>query len=182
MKQLGKVTQDKAQYGQVLKGLITQVGGFNQNKYSTYSCHEVHYSSVFYHRIFKEMYVWVWLGHRVFLTWEMIMFFKLFIKYFYFPSCSGGTVSIHHSFTPSPSKPRSAIFFKWYKSTSGMPNRQKGKRFVSIQWNRVHDNDILTLAGCIGQPSTKAILQSIAPFHSWLSKTVETKNCGNIED
>ena len=45
------------------------------------------------------MYVWVWLGHRVFLTWEMIMFFKLFIKYFYFPSCSGGTVSIHHSFT-----------------------------------------------------------------------------------
>ena len=29
MKQLGKVTQDKAQYGQVLKGLITQVGSFN---------------------------------------------------------------------------------------------------------------------------------------------------------
>ena len=30
MKQLGKVTQDKAQYGQVLKGLITQVGVLNK--------------------------------------------------------------------------------------------------------------------------------------------------------
>ena len=53
MKQLGKVTQDKAQYGQVLKGLITQVGGFKQNKYNTCSCHERHNSSIFYHRIFE---------------------------------------------------------------------------------------------------------------------------------
>ena len=33
MNQLGKVTQDKAQYGQVLKGLITQVRGFKQYKH-----------------------------------------------------------------------------------------------------------------------------------------------------
>ena len=40
-----------------------------------------------------------------------------------------------------PSKPRSAIFSTVSrKSTTGMSNRQKGKRFMSIRWNRVHES------------------------------------------
>lgn len=59
MKQLGKVTQDKAQYGKVLKGLITQARCFIQDKYNTWPCHgKYNYSSICNHGIlvnFKDL-------------------------------------------------------------------------------------------------------------------------------